>query len=186
MTYIDFGVPTFFNGPPISQVYKNWNSCKTLSAEVSKIIQAEVLKGRRIGPFSYCPLKQFVGSPMGATAKPSADGSTKYRIITDLSWPPTNSVNLYISKEVSSVNYINVDNAASMIRECGLNCDQIKLDLADAYRQIVVRPDEWFLLGTTLEQDDGNLAYYIDTRLPFGLRSAAMSLVSSPKAYNLS
>ena len=175
MTWIDLGVPTFYNGPAISQVYKNWNSCKQYSKEVSRIILAEVENGRRIGPFNYCPLAQYVGSPMGAIAKPSADGSTKYRIITDLSWPPTKSVNLHIGKEISSVDYTSVDVAASMIIESGQNCDQVKLDLADAYRQIVVRPEEWYLLGTTVEKEDGSLNYFIDTRLPFGLRSAAMS-----------
>ena len=56
---------------------------------------------------------------------------------------------------------------------CGINAEMLKIDLADAYRQIVVKPSEWFLLGTTIEQDDGSKNYYVDTRLLFGLRSAA-------------
>ena len=70
MTYIDKGVPTFFHGPSLAHVYKNWKSCRDLSREVSEIIRGEVLKGRKIGPFIYKPFVNFVGSPMGAIQKP--------------------------------------------------------------------------------------------------------------------
>ena len=50
-----------------------------------------------------------------------------------------------------------------------------KLDLADAFRHIDVRQEDWELLGTVFNHDvDGVLVkkYYFDVVLPFGLRSS--------------
>jgi len=50
-----------------------------------------------------------------------------------------------------------------------------KLDLSDAYRHILVRPQDWPLLGFTWPMFvDGSLhmGYFFDVFLPFGSRSA--------------
>ena len=51
-----------------------------------------------------------------------------------------------------------------------------KLDLEDAYKYIMVNPDDWELLGSTFNMrlPDGSLRkqYYMDCVLPFGLRSS--------------
>ena len=39
---IYMGVPTYFEGPCLSQVYKKWNSCRAYSKEVRSIIMKEV------------------------------------------------------------------------------------------------------------------------------------------------
>ena len=44
-----------------------------------------------------------------------------------------------------------------------------KIDLKDAFRLIPVRPKDWNLLGIHWKKQ-----YYIDTCLPFGLRSAPL------------
>ena len=116
MSCIDTGVPTYFEGPTLSHVYKNWKSCCMYSREVSEIIKKEVDSGKKFGPYLSQPLCNFVGSPMGAFQKPSANGSLKMRVITDLSWPKGNSVNDYISKEISSLSYISIDTAAAMCK----------------------------------------------------------------------
>jgi len=99
--------------------------------------------------------------------------STKIRVINDLSWPPGESVNDFISKENSAVQYITIDDAVARVKSLGRNCLICKLDLADAYKSIVVRPADWHLLGTTWDHNNGVRDFYIDHVLPFGLRSSA-------------
>ena len=48
-----------------------------------------------------------------------------------------------------------------------------KVDLKDAYKSIVVRPQDWPLLGSTWLNRNGDTEFYIDHVLPFGLRSSA-------------
>ena len=52
-----------------------------------------------------------------------------------------------------------------------------KLDLADAYKHVLVHPDDWDLLGCTWNHHhtDGTSTteYFVDLMLPFGLRSSA-------------
>ena len=51
-----------------------------------------------------------------------------------------------------------------------------KLDLEDAFKHIVVRPQDWDLLGSTFEVADPTgrktLQYFVDVVLPFGMRSS--------------
>jgi hypothetical protein len=46
--------------------------------------------------------------------------------------------------------------------------------LKDAYKTIVVRPQDWHYLGSTWVNDNGLLEYYVDHVLPLGLRSSAV------------
>lgn len=173
MDYIDFGASTYFEGPMLNQVFKNWKSSKKLSKDVSATILNDVKLGRKLGPFSTQPTTCFVGSPMGAIEKLS-DKKRKVRIITDLSWPPDRSVNNFIPKDKCSLSYVTIDDALEKILKHGQYSNLFKLDLAEAYRNIVVKPSEWNLLGTTWStSEDDKAAFYLDTRLPFGLRSAA-------------
>ena len=52
---------------------------------------------------------------------------------------------------------------------------QIKIDLSDAFRHILVHKDDWELLGSTWPIDvngEHTTVYFIDAFLPFGLRSS--------------
>ena len=56
---------------------------------------------------------------------------------------------------------------------------QCKLDLKDAFKHFVVRPDDWDLLGSTWNRGANGCKvteyyteYYIDMVLPFGCRSS--------------
>ena len=48
-----------------------------------------------------------------------------------------------------------------------------KLDLADAYKHVLVRPQDWDLLSCMWTHPDGTIEYFVDLTLPFGLRSSA-------------
>ena len=116
----------------------------------------------------------FVGSPMGAIPKTRAM-PTKWRIINDLSWPAGHSINDGIPKELFSCNYDSLDHAISHLKLHGQGALMSKLDLSDAFRHILVRREDWELLGSTWQVDiNGTLttAYFVDALLPFGLRSS--------------
>ena len=73
--------------------------------------------GGGAGPFNFPPFETFVGSPLGAFPRKR---SNKYRVIHDLSWPPGQSVNDYISAEDSSVQSISFDYVAQKVLNYGV------------------------------------------------------------------
>ena len=101
----------------------------------------------------------------GVIPKPHQPG--KWHLIVDLSYPKGSSVNDGIESELCSLSYASVDDAVSIILQKGQGTLLAKLDLESAYRIIPVHPQDRHLLGM---QFDGKL--YVDTALPFGLRSA--------------
>ena len=103
-------------------------------------------------------------SPFGVIPK-SEQG--KWRLILDLSSSQGQSVNDGISKELCSLSYISVDNVVAKVMGVGRGALMAKFDLKSAYRYIPVHPDDRWLLDMEL---DGRL--FVDTTLPFGLRSA--------------
>ena len=87
--------------------------------------------------------------------------------MVDLSYPKGASVDDGIDSDLCSLSYASIDDATSVILRRGRGTLLAKLDLESAYRIIPVHPNDRHLLGM---QFDGNL--YIDTALPFRLRSA--------------
>ena len=86
----------------------------------------------------------------------------------DLSSPLGASVNDGISPALCSLHYTSVDEAAEKILVLGRGALLAKLDIKSAYRTVpVVHPDDRGLLAMSWEG-----CWYIDTMLPFGLRSA--------------
>ena len=168
------GVPVGYEGPRVGRVCKNWPSVQQFYAPVTSNIEKDLSLGRKAGPFSSPPFDTFVGSPMGAFEKRSSPG--KYRVIHDLSWPPGQSVNDGISQLDCTVQYITVDDAVKRVKKYGPGTLMAKLDLEDAFKHIVVRPQDWDLLGSTLEVIDPTgektLQYFVDLVLPFGMRSS--------------
>ena len=102
-----------------------------------------------------------------------AKGSSgKWRLILDLPSPEGASVNDGIDKMLCSLSYATVDEAASQVVRLGRGALMAKVDIKTAYRLVPIHPDDHLLLGMQLEG-----AVYMDTVLPFGLRSA-------PKIFN--
>ena len=102
---------------------------------------------------------------LGVIPKPHQPG--KWRLIVDLSYPEGESVNDGIDSELCSLSYASVDSAAQRIIGWGRGTVLAKVDLESAYRMVPVHPDDRHLLGM---EWDGSV--YVDTALPFGLRSA--------------
>ena len=98
--------------------------------------------------------------------------SGKWRLIVDLSAPEGHSVIDGIRGEWCSLTYVSVDDAVEAVRQRGPGTMLAKVDIRSAYRIVPVHPEDRLLLGMMWEQ-----ALYVDTALPFGLRSA-------PKIFN--
>ena len=110
-------------------------------------------------------LPGFTISPIGVI--PKCNRQNKWRLIVDLSSPKGASVNDGISSSFCSLSYASIDDAVKMLVTLGKGTLMAKLDLKDAYCAVPVYPHDCPLLGM---QWKGRI--FIDTTLPFGLRSA--------------
>ena len=136
----------------------------SLHRDVVKYLGEEKEVGRLLGPFKPEALPHVQVSPFRVIPK-SEPG--RWRLILDLSSPRGSSVNDGIAKELCTVSYTTVDEVAARVLQNGRGALMAKFDLKAAYRQIPVHPDDRSLLRMVLEEE-----LYVDTALPFGLRSA--------------
>ena len=127
-------------------------------------IDAELSLGRLAGPFPAPPFGSFKCSPLSLREK-STPG--RYRLLHDLSFPYNeHSVNGNIPDEWAKVSYSTVKDAVDVIISLP-SAVVAKADLKDAYRQIPISPDSYWLVCFSLEG-----SFYYDRRLPMGARSS--------------
>ncbi len=160
---LNCGVDIGCSGPQTGAVYDNWPSAVGNSQKVSQIIQDDLMNGRVVGPWSSPPTSTYVASPLGAVSK----GIDKIRLIHDLSFPPGLSINDHIDHDTYSLQYITVDQVAQCVAQYPEPGWLAKSDLSNAFKHIVVKPQQWHKLGFTW-----NGLYYCSTVLPFGCRSS--------------
>lgn len=131
-------------------------------------INEYILKGiqaqRIAGPFDDPPLTNFVTSPLGIVPKSEVG---KYRVIHDLSFPEGQSVNTYIPRENSEVQYDTIDKVISLVQYFGRGAFMAKSDIKDAFRIVPIHPSDYHLLGFTWKSK-----YYYDRCLPMGASSS--------------
>ena len=132
------------------------------------------------GPFRNNPFPQpLICCPLQTVPK---RGSSKRRVVMDLSFPPHASVNIGIPdsfylNEPYKLRLPGIDRLCEFILQLGQGCLLYKLDLQRAYRQIPIDPKDYHLLGFRFN----NLLYF-DTRCPFGLKTSAMICQRTTKA----
>ena len=131
--------------------------------KVNEAIEKELCRGHTAGPFKISPIHDLHCSPIGAVIK--KDDSC--RLIMDLSQPKGISINENICKDEFHVQYTHFDKATELVYAGGKSCLLSKVDIKHAFRLIPVMPSNWKLLGYFWEG-----YYFIDVRLPFGLRSS--------------
>ena len=120
--------------------------------------------GRVLGPLDPTRFPQIHTSRFGVIPK----GQTgKWRLIVDMSSPEGNSINDGIPESLCSLSYVGVKDASLRLRRVGKGALLAKVDIRSAYRNVPVHPDDRWLMGMMWEG-----ALYVDTALPFGLRSA--------------
>jgi hypothetical protein len=102
---------------------------------------------------------------------PKHDGGQ--RRIHDLSYPRGKSVNDDIPAEYGAIEYVTFDTILTRVRQAGYQAMIIKRDIKAAFRMVPVALDQRHLLGLEWQG-----RYYMENRLPFGLRT-------SPVLFNL-
>ena len=153
-----------------SSAKTNMKSAMANPAVVDQYLAKEVGHGRVIGPLSEEEHPSVQISRFGVIPKSNQPG--KWRLIVDLSHPRGASVNDGIEPELCTLKYTSVDEAARLVLSAGAGVVMAKFDMESTYRIVPVHPEDRVLLGMRWK---GKL--YIDTALPFGLRSA-------PKIFN--
>ena len=159
---------------PLVIANRNMLSAKANPAVVEDYLAKEVMLDRVVAVSAEAKVHV---SRFGVIPKGSQPG--KWRLIVDLSDPDGRSVNDGISGEGCSLSYVSVDDAARMVLRRGPGALLAKLDIESAYRIIPVHPDDRPLLGMRWKG-----VTYVDTNLPFGLRSAPKNFTAL--AYALS
>ena len=150
-------------GPQFTYFANNLHSASQQPEIIDTTLKDECRAGRILGPFRHPPLPNFCTSGLGLV--PKHDGG--WRIIYHLSAPHERSINDYIDPTEYSLSYCTIDDAYKIINTLGPGAVMSKIDLKNAFRLIPVRPKDWNLLGVCWRGQ-----FYIDTCLPFGLRSA--------------
>ena len=144
----------------------NMPSAQEHPEPVREYLQTEIEAGRVIEPLDRASFPLVQISCFGVI--PKRGQPNKWRLILDLSSPANASVNDGISPDLCSIHYASIDDAAKIMCTIGRGARLAKLDIAHAYRNVPIHPQDRPLLG--MEWEGGKL--YIDTVLPFGLRSA--------------
>ena len=145
---------------------KNMRSARLNAAVVSDYLQTECAAGRVVGPLSWYtfPPGSVQISKFGVIPKGTPG---KWRLIVDLSAPEKSSVNDGVDTSMCSLQYVRVEDAAREVAKQGYGAWMAKIDVQQAYRNVPIHPDDRWLLGM---QWEGMI--FVDTTLPFGLRSA--------------
>ena len=129
-------------------------------------VMKEVQLGRYAGPFEVPPYQYFVQSPIMLVPK---DKGLKTRLIFHLSYPRGGeSVNSGIPKQYCAVKYPDFEEAVKMCIREGVNCSLAKSDMSSAFRHVLLRKDQWFLLVMkAVHPITGKVWYFVDKCLPF-------------------
>ena len=158
-----YGFRLGYTGPRKHTQARNMPSAAQHPDVIDRQLAKECEAGRVLGPFPTPPLPRLHCSSLGTVPKKGG----RWRMILHLSAPTGSSINDYISKDEFSLHYTSVDEAVQILLALGPGAQMAKVDLKSAFRMIPVHPEDWELLGMCW---GGH--FYIDTCLPFGLRSA--------------
>ena len=127
--------------PPTSQLVN-----RNTSAALEKLSD-EIAHGRMAGPFPDRPSQNLRISPLGLVPK-SEPGH--FRLIHNLSYPDSGSVNDGIDKQLCIVQYTSFDHAVNLVVGAGKGALLAKADVKSAFRLLPVHPDDFCLLGIKL------------------------------------
>ncbi|MCP3927803.1 MAG: hypothetical protein GY705_01740, partial [Bacteroidetes bacterium] len=158
--------------PIIPYAFHNHTSALESDHQVSQMIQEGIKAGIYAGPFDF-PIPGLVTSPLGAVPKKD---SQKVRIIHNLSYPKSASVNSSIPHENCEVKYYTIDDCIKIVAQLGKGALMAKSDYKNAYHSMFISPSSMKFLGFTWHQK-----YYFGCTLPMGCgiscqRFEAMSL----------
>ena len=162
----------FKHGSPLKSSEANMSSANQHPKVFQEYLEKELSLGRMLGPFPITRrFPQLHVNRVGII--PKGHNTGKWRLITDLSFPPDQSVNDGIDPSLCSLSYITVEEVAEVVAQLGAGTLLVKVDIESAYRLVPVHPHDRPLQALAWQ---GRI--YIDPMLPFGLRSAPKILNS--------
>ena len=168
---LHYGFPLDFNRiSPLTSTHDNHKSAITDIDHVRRFIKEELQHEVIIGPFDTVPYNLHL-SPLMTRAKQDSD---KKRTIMDLSWPPGQSVNAGVKKDIYlntaySLHYPSIDNITEALVKLGPAAQLYKVDISRAFRHLRIDPADIDLLGF---QVDGR--QFIDVSTPLGFRHGSL------------
>lgn len=154
-----FGFRLQYDGPRTDSFCSNLKSVIQNPSIAWTKVKKEIKAGRIAGPFTKKPLENLRISPIGIV--PKKNGS--WRLIQHLSYPEGSSLNDFIDSSLCSVKYTSIDQVTDSLTLMGSGALLGKIDIENAFRILPVYPDDFNLLGFTL-----NNFYFIDKCLPMG------------------
>ena len=173
VAFLQFGWPINYTSSVLPQpTHTNHQSALAYPEDVQHYLSTELSFGALAGRFKENPLSDdLITSPLQTVYK---RGSSKRRVVMDLSFPHAASVNSGITKthyldNAFQLRLPGIDRLREFIISKGSGCYVYKKDLKRAYRQFPIDPKDYKYLGFMW---DGIL--YFHTRCPFGLRSSAL------------
>ena len=104
----------------------------------------ECSEGRVLGPLDPSEFPYVHTSRFGVIPKGS---SGKWRLIVDMSSPEGASINDGIPRELYSLSYVSVTDAAQGVLEQGRGALMVKVDVRSAYRNIPIHPEDRWMMG---------------------------------------
>ena len=156
----------FHRPSPLRSATENMGSARLHPEVITDYWRKELPLGRLLGPFpGSLVLPNLHINHFGVI--PKGHNTGKWRLITDLSFPPGQSVNDGIDPALCSLAYTTVDQVAEVVTRLGTAALLAKVDIESAYRLIPVHPHDRPLQAVRWEGQ-----VFIDPMLPFGLRSA--------------
>ena len=169
--FIKYGFPLGYPGPKSNTAdMPNHDTAVNFPAFVHDFIQEEIREEAFLGPFPEVPFFPWAHTSPVMT-RPKSD-PTKRRVITDLTFPQSHSVNAYIMKnsalgEVRDHTLPSITDLVDLIQGTGTGSVMFTIDISRAYRNFRTDPIDWPLLCVSW---DG--AHYIDVSMPFGARAS--------------
>ena len=152
------------SAPELRSASSNMFSAVLHPEVINKYLREEV-EANRLVEVPCAGIDTIHISRFGAIPKKHQPG--RWRLIVDLSSPRGLSVNDGIDPALCSLSYASVEDAAAFVLRAGRGALLAKLDIKSAYRNIPVHPGDRHLLGMRWQNK-----VFVDTCLPFGLRSA--------------
>ena len=117
---------------------------------IRKYIHEELSPGHMLGPFpDTSALSSIHINPFGVI--PKGHNTGKWRLITDLSFPPNLSVNDGIDPSLCSLSYMSVDQVADTATQYGRGALLAKVDIESPYRLIPVQLQDCPLQAVVLD-----------------------------------
>ena len=141
----------FTRGSLLKSVSANMESARQHHPNIiTEYLQNKLSLGRMLGPFKETDdLPSLQVNWFGVI--PKGHNSGRWRLITDLSYPPGQSVNDGIDPALCSMAYTTVNDVAAIVTQLGRGALMAKVDIESAYRLVPVHPQDRPLLAMRWE-----------------------------------